>query len=456
MLNTLAAALIPLISACQMVAMAVLWRRYRMPGAGSWLLATTVMVVCTIFQALEEAGWASIPVLAVVNTLFNCASLAELNAARQLVGQTGPSRRQVYVFVSLSLVWAIAAAVQAHRYAWSPDLYGWLRAPGVLIYGLAETAIALSLVRLSRRSGTIGGYLAASGYALLVAAMPLYPISFRYPALRTVGMVNAAIAFVLIGWGLLLLLLERRQAAIVASGETLAREAAMQAARVQAVERQARSQADTLAARRDQAQLGRLSLDLAKELLATVDDLRQVSSRLQGSTPQAEREALRERLETVLGDLSQVAAGVLIAGGPAPRTVGRVDGRKMLELLLSDLVPPTIGVMKAWPGPQVWLAIDETLLSVALHQLIRCQLTADRPVERLSVILTREPDVSVTLQQALSGRGDGEPPTDAIGLKLAQLAIRRLGGSLEIRPGYTGNILVLRLPADVVDRPTPA
>jgi hypothetical protein len=169
-----------------------------------------------------------------------------------------------------------------------------------------------------------------------------------------------------------------------------------------------------------------------------------------GTSPQ-ERAAVIARIEGVLRDLGVAAAGVLTTAGGQARTETRLDCRQCLEGLLRELVPPTVGVMTAWPGPAVWVQVDPTLLQVALHQAIRCLLIPDRPVERLSVVLERDAGLRLTLQQILPGRGDGTALGDALALNLAQLAVRRLGGRLACQDGHLGRRLEITLPLAEAD-----
>jgi hypothetical protein len=450
MLAILAAASIPIVTACQIVALGFLWRRYRMAGSGWWLLATVLIFLGTAGQAVEESGWRPVLLVIGVNWLCICGAAAEYIAARVLSDEPAPHRQQLTVLALIGLAWAAAAGWQAVRYGDNLVMFGWLRIPALLLIGVAETAIAVSLARMARREGTVGGYVAAIGYGILLAGLFGYPFSYTHPAVRMAGMLSAAGGFLLVGWGQFLIVLERRQADLLRLSQRLAGEVASATARAAELEDRAQSHVAMLEAHTEQAEIGRLAVDLAKDLLTSVDVLRQTSSRLHAGPPAVERAALSELIAHVLQDLSAIASGVVVAGSRPTGVAGCVNVRRMLESLLAELVPPTIGVMKAWPGPAVWLNVDETVLGVALHQLIRCQVAGGRPVERLSLMLETRSGLTLTLQQALMGRGDGGPSGDDLGLKLAQLAIRRLEGSLEIVPGYTGQRLVMRLPSAVL------
>lgn len=444
MIATLAASSIPLVLAGQLVALSLLWRRYRMPGSGWWLVATILICLATTAQAVEETGWRPWPLVALVNAMAVWGATTEVLAARVLTGAPLPDRRRLGLLLGLGVVYAFTAAWQADRHADDLLVFGLLRAPGNALILVAEAAVALALVRLSRRTATSGGLVAASGYALLVAIIPVYPVSFSHPWLRTTGMVVSAVGFVLVGSGMLLLLMERPQ-----ERETARQlQEAVPATDADVTPPTGAPPPDPAG---DDADLASLAVGLARDLLSSVDVLRQSSFRLRGNMPPIERDDLAERVAVVLRDLSAIATGVLAAGDAHAPAVSRIDVRKVLERLLLDLVPPTTGVMKAWPAPQVWLTADETLLGVALHQVIRCQVTADQPVSRLAVVLSTAAGLSLTVQQNLDVRGLGDLPSDQLGLKVAQLAARRLGGHLEVQLARTGNTLVLHLPATMVD-----
>jgi hypothetical protein len=448
MLTTLAACLIPVVTACQLAALAVLWRRYRMPGAGWWLAATVLICIGTTGQAIEETGWRPDPLVALVNTLCIWGAMAEYVAARHLTGQPAPPRRHVRRLMLLGACWALLAAVQAGRSGWDPVLYGWLRVPGLLVIAVAETAIAISLYRLGRRSGTVGAYLAALGYGLLVAALPSYPFSYEHAWLRTAGMANAAFSFILVGWGLLLIVLERRQAELQDQTVRLAAEVARHRAQADDFERLAVTQEAQLAWQSDRGQLGTIALDLAADLLDTVETLRTATRRLGYGEADIERQRLADRIARVLEDMSLTAHGLRATGQHGQHPATRVDCRKLLEQLLQALVPAEVGLMKAWPASAVWLTTDETLLRVALHQAIRWLLTTDRPVRHVSVILADDDGLSLTLRQALANPVAKAGPADDLGLKVAQLAVQRLGGRLDVLAREDGTGLLIWLPVE--------
>jgi hypothetical protein len=455
MITVFAAALIPLVTAGQIVALSLLWRRYRMPGSGWWLVATVLICLGTAAQAIEESGWRPMALTAAVNALCFWGAVTEFLAARVITGTPVPSRGRIVLLGTLGLIWALVAAYQAARHPGQPLLFGLLRAPCNLLITVSETAIAVSLVRLSRSTATAGGLVAAAGYGVMVATLPAYPFSFEHPWIRTAGMVVGALGFVLVGWGLLLLIWERHQADLLRhQTETLALQVTDQAERVVRLEQQVTRQATLLTEQEAQADLGRIAADLAADLLATMDDLRQSAAQFRAETGRSDHDRLAGRIERTLQDLAQTATGVVQAASPIQAVDEPVDCRLLIEGLIADAVPDTVMVMKAWPSARVWVTTDRTLLRLALHEMIQHLIA--RHVERLSIIVEHPADVTLTMEQSLSRGTPAEPTADTFGLKLAQLAIHRLGGRLYVQPGAAGTRLVLHLPDGQGKLPTPA